>query len=63
MLVAYCSYKKQSDKGGRSKGEIMLEKIMLTTPNDDKTIVIIRSEVEKDFLESPEIDVDSVTRP
>jgi uncharacterized protein (TIGR00156 family) len=32
-----------------------------TTPVDDKTRIQIRGEVEKDFMQSPEIDVDRVT--
>jgi len=32
-----------------------------TTPINEKTRVVIRGEVEKDFMESPEIDVDSVS--
>ncbi|MFT4091067.1 MAG: NirD/YgiW/YdeI family stress tolerance protein [Asticcacaulis sp.] len=46
-------------------GEIRVEidNKLLTGPIDDKTTVIIRGEVEKEFLESPEIDVESVTRP
>jgi len=32
-----------------------------TTPINEKTRVVIRGEVEKDFMESPEIDVDSLS--
>jgi uncharacterized protein (TIGR00156 family) len=28
---------------------------------DDKTLIVIRGEVESDFLKSPEIDVDTIT--
>lgn len=45
-------------------GEIRVEidnDILPTTPIDDKTKVEIRGELEKDFMESPEIDVDTVT--
>lgn len=31
------------------------------TPIDEKTLVQIRGEIEKDFLTSPEIDVDTLT--
>lgn len=46
------------------KSEIRVEidaKEFPATPIDDKTRVRIRGEVEKDFLDSPEIDVDSLT--
>lgn len=44
-------------------GEIRVEispKKFPSRPIDDKTLVEIRGEVEKDFLQSPEIDVDSL---
>ena len=44
-------------------GEIRVEidnDILPTTPIDDKTRVEIRGELEKDFMESPEIDVDVI---
>lgn len=34
--------------------------IFPTTPIDEKTRVEIRGELEKDYLESPEVDVDSI---
>jgi uncharacterized protein (TIGR00156 family) len=45
-----------------SSGEIRVEidNEVFTVPVDDKTNVEIRGEFEKDFMESPEIDVDSV---
>ena len=38
-----------------------MTKIFLNTKVDAKTKVEIRGEVEKDFLETPEIDVDVLT--
>jgi uncharacterized protein (TIGR00156 family) len=45
-----------------SSGEIRVEidNEVFTVPVDDKTTVEIRGEFEKDFMQSPEIDVDSV---
>lgn len=45
-------------------GEIRVEidaKRLPATPINEKTKVQIRGEVEKDFMESPQIDVDTVT--
>lgn len=46
------------------KDEIRVEidnEILPVTAIDDKTTVEIRGEIEKDFMESPEIDVDTIT--
>lgn len=47
-----------TDKTGEIRVEI--DKKDFTTKVDDKTLVEIRGEFEKDFMQSPEIDVDSV---
>ena len=48
-----------SDETAEIKVEIS-HKYFPATPIDDKTKVRIRGEIEKDFLKSPEIDVESV---
>lgn len=47
-----------ADETGEIRVEI--EKEVFKTTVDDKSTVEIRGEVEKDFMESPEIDVDSI---
>ena len=47
-----------ADKTGEIRVEI--DKHIFAAQVSDKTVVEIRGEVEKDFMESPEIDVDSV---
>jgi len=50
-----------SDGTGTIRVEID-NKIFPVEPIDEKTQVEIRGEVEKDFMSSPEIDVDSIRR-
>lgn len=50
-----------SDGTGTIRVEID-KKIFPREPIDDKTKVEIQGEVEKDFMSSPEIDVDSIRR-
>lgn len=47
-----------ADKSGEIRVEI--DNKVFSVPVDEKTTVEIRGEFEKDFLQSPEIDVDSI---
>lgn len=63
QLIRQVGNEKYIFTDGTGEIRVDIDNKLLTGPIDDKTTVIIRGEVEKDFLESPEIDVDSVTRP
>lgn len=63
QLIRQVGNEKYIFTDGTGEIRVEIDNKLLTGPIDDKTTVIIRGEVEKDFLESPEIDVDSVTRP
>ncbi len=61
-VIRQVSKEKYMFSDGKSEIRVEIDsKDFPTTPIDEKTRVQIRGEVEKDFLESPEIDVDSVT--
>jgi uncharacterized protein (TIGR00156 family) len=51
-----------SDGTGEIRVEIEGKHFPTATPINEKTKVQIRGEIEKDFMQSPEIDVDQLTR-
>ena len=64
-LTGYIVRKVGSDKyifsDGQSQIRVEIDrKVFPTSPINDKTRVRIRGEVEKEFLESPEVDVDVI---
>lgn len=60
-LVKQVGNEKYLFSDGRSEIRVDIDhKHLPATPVDEKTRVEIRGEVEKDFLQSPEIDVESV---
>ncbi|MBM3617944.1 MAG: NirD/YgiW/YdeI family stress tolerance protein [Alphaproteobacteria bacterium] len=59
-IIAQVGEEKYTFKDKTGEIRVEIDKKDFTAKVDDKTLVEIRGEFEKDFLQSPEIDVDSI---